>query len=145
MGWLSATGIMQHLAVRLCLLSRQRLPPGERPPELSRSTVGALARHLCLKDWADSYLDDNGVGEVFSIEDAALYTGVPSASQTALRVVFEEYGVARSTKKAVVRAYELLARGARLDGQRGRATPSPDKLLRFAGVCWHMFGRAYMF
>ena len=60
-------------------------------------------------------------------------------------MVFEEYGIARSTKKAVVRAYEMLARGARLDGERGRATPAPDKLLRFAGVCWHLFGLAYVF
>ncbi len=119
MGWLSATGIMQHLAVRLCLLSRGLLPAEERPPELSRATVGVLAQHLRLKDWADSYLDDNGLGEVFSVEEAALYAGVPSRYQTALRAVFEEYGVARSTKKAVVRAYEMLARGARLDGARG--------------------------
>ena len=144
-GWLSATGIMQHLAVRLCLFSRHRLPPSERPPELSRATVGALAKHLCLKDWAHSYLDDNGLGEVFDVEDAALFAGVPSAYQSALRLVFEDFGVARSTKKAVVLAYELLARGARLDGRRGRATPSPDKLLRFAAVCWHTFGRGYMY
>ncbi len=145
MGWLSATGVMQHLAVRLCLLSRGLLPVAERPPELSRSAVCFLAGYLRVREWADSYLDDNGMGEVFDVKDAMLYEGIPSAYQLAMREVFEDFGVARSTKKAVVRCFELLSRGARLDGRLGRATPSPDKLLRFIGLCWYLFSCEYMY
>ena len=71
--------------------------------------------------------------------------GVPSEYQLALRHVFAEWGVARSTKKAIERCFVMPNRGARLDdGRLGRATPSTDKLVKFIGVTWMLLGDAYI-
>ncbi len=70
---------------------------------------------------------------------------MPSEYQLALRHVFAEWGVARSTKKAIERCFVMPNRGARLDdGRLGRATPSTDKLVKFIGVTWMLLGDAYI-
>ena len=70
--------------------------------------------------------------------------GVPAGFQLALRHVFADWGVARSTKKAIERCFVMPTRGARLDGRLGRATPSTDKLVKFIGVTWMLLGDAYI-
>ena len=144
MGWVSATGIMQHLALRLCLLSRRALPVAEALPEASRQAVAAVSRELRVSDWADAFVDDHGQGEIVELDEAVTLEGVPSQYQLALRHVFAEWGVARSTKKAIQRSFVMLTRGARLDGREGRATPSTDKLIKFIGVTWMLLGDAYI-
>ncbi len=145
MGWVSATGIMQHLALRLCLLSRRLLPVGEAPPEASRQAVAAVSRELRVSDWADAFVDDHGQGEIVELNQAEALKGVPSEYQLALRHVFAEWGVVRSTKKAIERCFVMPNRGARLDdGRLGRATPSTDKLVKFIGVTWMLLGDAYI-
>ncbi len=69
---------------------------------------------------------------------------MPSEYQLALRHVFAEWGVVRSTKKAIERCFVMLTRGARLDGRLGRTTPSTDKLVKFIGVTWTLLGDAYI-
>ena len=60
MGWLSATGIMQHLASRLT--AQARLAAGVRDdlPEHSRGTHGAVGDDLVVRDYADAFMDATG-------------------------------------------------------------------------------------
>ena len=44
--------------------------------------------------------------------------------------------------KSVRRAAGALARGGRLDGKRGTATPSADKAAKYLGCMWHLLGQS---
>ena len=58
---------------------------------------------------------------------------MPAPFQLLLYEVTGEWGVPLTESKFVRRAARALARGGRLDGKRGTATPSADKAAKYFG------------
>ena len=55
-----------------------------------------------------------------------------------------EWGVARSAAKSESQQPKTTSRGAELDGKRGCAYPSYDKIFRGIGIIWRMMALPYV-
>ena len=91
--------------------------------------------------WHDVYLDDNLVCELVEEDEADDLAGSSGPFQLLLPQVTSEWGVPLTESKSVRRAVCALARGGRLDGKRGTATPSADKPCSTLGACGIFLGR----
>jgi hypothetical protein len=78
MGWLSATGLMQHLHGQLVREARALAPSGARLPWLSRTLDATPGADLRFRQWLESYLDVYLQAEGLSLEDSAKFENVPS-------------------------------------------------------------------
>ena len=62
----------------------------------------------------------------------------------ALREVYQQWGVAASGDKRLIRVPTALSRGAAVCGRRGRARPSNDKILKAISIVWHLICSPFM-
>ena len=95
MGWLSATGIMQHLAYRLTNEVRFRAGARDDTAEFSRGTRPQMGSGRRAQDWHDVYLDDNLICELVEEDEAEDLAGT-SAPLTGHRVQVRASGRSRS-------------------------------------------------
>ena len=139
MGWVSATGVMQHLHNQLVRLAKARVPRSLRLPQLSRGEQPeGLAADLRFREFLETYLDDYAQAECALGGELASFAEETSPMHDAVREVFQEWGVATSGEKRAIRVPTALSRGAALCGRLGRARPSNDKILKGVSVVWHL-------
>ena len=141
MGWVSATGIMQHLHLQMVRLAEARVASADRLPAISRSTMPVANAEMRLSRFLETYLDDYGQGEDMPEHELVNVADLPSDMQLAMREVYQEWGVASSTTKASVRVPKMLMRGAVQLGILGRAQPSSDKIVKGISIVWDIARR----
>ncbi len=138
MGWLSATGLRQHVHGQLVREARALAPSGARLPGMSRTLHATPGADLRLRLWLDAHLDDHLQAECLSREESIKLEDVPSELQVALREVYVDWGVSRSDAKAETRVSLAVACGAQVLSRVGRAMPAAPEIWRLLSLSWHI-------
>ena len=119
----------------------QRIPAARRFPDISREIALVTDHEERLREYLEVYLDDAAWGENWARAETEAHVGSPGELQEALREVFQEWGIARSSAKANEQEMTMEARGALLDGRAGRAYPCCAKVWRALSSTWWICGR----
>ena len=137
MGWISATGVFQHLHLRLVEYAARRAPPPLVCTTLSREDRQVPDSSGRLSAWMQVYLDNWDQARCVPTRQVPDQSGSPGAFQRALRACYAAWGVARAPKKAVVEELSGATLGGIILGSERRAVPAPSKCGRFLGLLEH--------
>ena len=127
MGWNSATGVIQHVHRRLARLAglprslevRRDRPLRQAAQVMTdRTEVDQFFGEALMAVW-QIYLDNLDLMEVVDARELARWIGTTSGAQQAMRDLYDEWSIARSTEKAVLRETTGKLLGVQLrDGHR---------------------------
>ena len=159
MGWLSAVGICQHLHRRMLHLGGSWAPHGlPKEFEFRKDRPAPVAEDQRVHQFYQVYIDNFDSGEVVKVDEpvvkeqaaALLEAGVlqelmlkmerqdgecrPKHWQSWVRAAYEHWGAARSAAKCVEGEFHAATLGATIDGWRGRAGASGQRLADLAAL-----------
>lgn len=140
MGFLNSVSIAQHVHRRVARMALHS-PLGQlcADHEIRRDRPLPSGKVLYRV-----YLDNFDLLEKVDQGLAETIKGTSSVFTTLLRQQYSHLGLPRHPKKAVARQSQAEIQGAWVDGEKGRVSPKPAKVLKYAGLAIHLIqaGRA---
>lgn len=134
MGFLNSVSIAQHVHRRVARMALQS-PLGQlgADHEIRRDRPLSTGKVLYRV-----YLDNFDLLEKVDQELAETIKGTPSVFTTLLRQQYSQLGLPRHPKKAVERQSKAEIQGALVDGEKGRVSPKPAKVVKYAGLAMQL-------